>query len=669
LNTSKLIFSFFLFVAFLLSCAKTGTPPGGEKDEDPPIALKSSPENYKTSYDQKNIKITFDEFIKFNDVYNEFTVSPPLEEKPTPSIRGKKIFVEFPSSELDSFTYTLDFGQAVQDYHEGNTLPNFQFVVTKMPYIDSFSVKGVVLDAFTKLPDEEMLFVELNRDFSDTAFQTIKPAYIARTNPKGEFLINHVAPGTYNVFALKDANNNMLFDMPSEAIAFSDEPIILHPDSFPDIPQHPMEMDSAFFDSLAVPDSVPPFLPMSDTMADSIHVADSMQLMTYGYSFNLYTFEEADEFNLYLDDYNRDTKEKLSFLFTENLEHAPELRLLEPDTTGKWFYLEDNPTHDTVHYWLADSNLVSKDSIVVEAKYPETDTTGALITKIDTLVFSFLEKKKSEDKKDKDKKGGLLSRLTGKSDTTEVDTVAPVYRFSIKSNAKSSEHDLNVPVLITTETPVFSYHPELFEAVMMDDTIERPILATLEPDTNNFRKFRVNLKIEPNTTYILKLNEGVLTDIYNRTIDSTEIRFTTQKDDYYGTVNMDVTNIEEPALVQLLNEKEEVQRSYKIYKSQKLTFKYLHPGKYILKVIYDENDNGKWDTGKYSDRIQPEHVEYFPKMLEVRSNWEVEYVWELIDAISTTRPQEEKAEEGEGGGPQSKDKGPSKGSKGKSGSN
>ena len=66
--------------------------------------------------------------------------------------------------------------------------------------------------------------------------------------------------------------------------------------------------------------------------------------------------------------------------------------------------------------------------------------------------------------------------------------------------------------------------------------------------------------------------------------------------------------------------------------SGKVKFEYLLPGKYKIKIIKDRNHNGKWDTGNYRLKLQPEEVVYFPKEIEIRANWDVEENWALSPA-------------------------------------
>ena len=63
--------------------------------------------------------------------------------------------------------------------------------------------------------------------------------------------------------------------------------------------------------------------------------------------------------------------------------------------------------------------------------------------------------------------------------------------------------------------------------------------------------------------------------------------------------------------------------------SQRIAFEYLDPGSYQVKVIYDKNNNLRWDTGDYIKKLQPEKVDYFPAEITIRANWDIEEEWEI----------------------------------------
>ncbi len=81
---NKLSNVIFLVVisAFLINCANRGRPEGGEKDSEPPIVLKSTPENYSTNFTSEEIKIYFNEYVKLKNLQKQLIVSPPMETQP-----------------------------------------------------------------------------------------------------------------------------------------------------------------------------------------------------------------------------------------------------------------------------------------------------------------------------------------------------------------------------------------------------------------------------------------------------------------------------------------------------------------------------------------------------------------------------------------------------------
>ena len=61
------------------------------------------------------------------------------------------------------------------------------------------------------------------------------------------------------------------------------------------------------------------------------------------------------------------------------------------------------------------------------------------------------------------------------------------------------------------------------------------------------------------------------------------------------------------------------------------------PEKYKIKVIYDENGNGKWDSGSFQDKLQPEKVAYINVVEKVRSNFDSEITWDLNVDLTFTK--------------------------------
>lgn len=70
-------------------------------------------------------------------------------------------------------------------------------------------------------------------------------------------------------------------------------------------------------------------------------------------------------------------------------------------------------------------------------------------------------------------------------------------------------------------------------------------------------------------------------------------------------------------------------RTLKAFSDGKVTFDFLAPAKYKVKIIFDTNNNGKWDPGIFSLKQQSERVGYLPEIVKVRSNWDNQYEWDL----------------------------------------
>ena len=69
-------------------------------------------------------------------------------------------------------------------------------------------------------------------------------------------------------------------------------------------------------------------------------------------------------------------------------------------------------------------------------------------------------------------------------------------------------------------------------------------------------------------------------------------------------------------------------------------------------LVIDKNGNGKFDTGNYAEKRQPEDVYYYPKALKLKANWDVEQDWDVFAlpleqqkprAIVKNKPKDEKA--------------------------
>ena len=234
MNSLRCFFRKFILAAFVASlffaCARQGAPTGGPKDTDPPqLDTATSTRNFSTRFSDRRIELTFDEWVTLTDVGTQVLISPPLAKRPEITLKGKKVLVEF--NEKDTLrpntTYTINFGTAVKDLHEGNPAKDLRFVFSTGDFLDSLTVRGNIADAFTGEPIENVSLM-LYDNPSDSVVRKEKPYYLARTDKTGVFDIQNVREGRFKVVAIEDASGDLKWDGQNERIGFPDSLLVLN---------------------------------------------------------------------------------------------------------------------------------------------------------------------------------------------------------------------------------------------------------------------------------------------------------------------------------------------------------------------------------------------------------------------------------------------------------
>lgn len=226
--TIRFRYIFLILTIFMVGCAKRGSITGGLKDTIPPVLSFSTPENYTTNFDAKEIRITFDEYIKIKDLNKQLIVSPPMKYPPvvTPTNASKYINIRIKDTLQPNTTYSFNFGSSIQDNNEGNPYQQFKYVFSTGTYIDSLTLKGYIKDAYAREVDNfvSVMLYEVNEKFNDSVVYKENPRYITNTlDSLKTFQLENLKEGTYLLVALKDANNNNRFNPKSEKIAFHKE--------------------------------------------------------------------------------------------------------------------------------------------------------------------------------------------------------------------------------------------------------------------------------------------------------------------------------------------------------------------------------------------------------------------------------------------------------------
>lgn len=595
----KKFFSGFIILVIIIfsfsDCAKMGSISGGERDTLPPVVLASKPDNYSLRFKQTSIEITFDEFVVLKNINQELIISPPLEERITVKQKGKTVILELNNELKKNTTYTLNFGRAIEDNHEGNVLLNYEFVFSTGDHLDSMAVHGQLLRAFDLLPTKDPVNVMLYDTLYDSAFIKEIPLYIGKTDKNGFFRINNVKADTFRIVALNDFNSNFRFDLPNEEIAFLDTNLILMPEFLSSI----ME-DNLIIDSLEnqVPDTLTK-LSYKDSAYNIQSKSASKRIIV-----DLFLFME-DNAQQFLKDAERTSRHHIFLSFNLPVTDSFSLTSFNPPRND-WYLIEESANRDSFEVWITDTVVIAMDSIFLGLNYTVNDSMKNPVTRIDSVHLTFRDLPGKSNRK-------------GKEELKVVDTSLHISTIRNKATL-----ELYADLPFKSDFPFSSFDTSFIRLYSQPDSVEFMQDFEMRRDTLNLRNIYLRSDWKENTAYRLEVFPGAFSDIYSYTNDSIDVSFKIREESYYGKLLLNVTNINCSQIVELRDAKGGIVQRKIISEDGQLEFLFLPPGKYKIKFINDCNKNGKWDTGNYLMKIQPEKVDFYKGEIEVRSNWDIE---------------------------------------------
>jgi uncharacterized protein (DUF2141 family) len=214
------------FYFLLSSCANIVSPTGGPKDIDPPKAVEAQPPDGSVNFNGKSVLIRFDEYFQAPTLQQDFLISPPLPSKPSFKIQGKTLRITFNDSLAPGTTFRMQFGGAIRDITEGNSMKDFSFVVSTGNHLDSLEIKGLVLNAWDEKTEENLLVMLYPDTLADSLVASTIPLQVTKPDKAGAFAFTHLPEGSYQLFAVSDRNNNLFYDLITEPFAFYPEPVV-----------------------------------------------------------------------------------------------------------------------------------------------------------------------------------------------------------------------------------------------------------------------------------------------------------------------------------------------------------------------------------------------------------------------------------------------------------
>lgn len=608
----------------MYACASMGTPDGGPEDYDPPKFVRSTPEPNAINYNKKKVTIEFDEFIKLEKASEKVIISPPQAEAPEVRASGKKVIVQFQDSIKQDITYTIDFGDAIVDNNANNPLGQFAFAFSTGNTVDTMAVSGTVLNA-ENLEPIKGIQVGLHKNLNDSAFVKLPFDRISRTDSRGRFTIRGVAPGKYRIYALMDGNQNYFFDSKTEQIAWSDSLIV--PSMEPAVRQDTVwnPLDTAKIDTIK-------------TINYTRFLPDNIMLRA---------FKEENDFQ-YLQKSERPKTNQFSIYFSAKNKELPAVKGLDFDEQK--LIVEANSRKDSLLYWITDTILCERDTLTLQLDYWATDTLKQLVPKTDTLRFvnkiprerRLAMREEEMKKKEKERK-----KRARKGDTLSVETKF----LSINVDAPSSL-DLNRNITVSFDEPITSIDTAAIHMAHKVDTVWQDIPFLFVTDTVAPRRYEILADWKPGDEYRLNIDSLAFQGVYGLRTDKVEKNLKVKTLEDYGTLYLNITGAGPHAIVQLLNSSDAVIRQQPVTDKGTCDFYFLQPStKYYIRLFNDSNNNGKWDTGSYEQKLQAEDVYYFPKVWEMKANFEFEENWDInaktldqqkLDEIKKQKPEDDK---------------------------
>ncbi len=515
-----------LSITLISSCAKTGRPDGGPKDELAPLFVTSNPPYESINFKNKEIKLEFNEFIKLKDLNKQLVVSPPLKTPLLVTPQGtasKFLKIKILDTLAENTTYIFNFGNAIEDNNESNKLEGFKYVFSTGNYIDSLKATGTVTDAFLKKEPKKtnIVLYRIDSTFTDSIIYKKQPNYVTTALDTTKFNFTNLKEGKYLLLALEESSNDYIFDPRNDKIGFYRDTITLPKDSI---------------------------------LKKPIRLFKEIQE---------YRFRRAKEVS----------KGKIEFGYEGKIKDL-KVKLLStvPDSFKSVSRFEIDK--DTLNYWYTPIAADSLNFIISNDSF------------LDTVTVQFRKKK--------------LDSLNIKPSTSG--TLHFRDTFFIKSNNPIIKIDTSKIVFINKDTLKVKYSNFISEK-------ENKIGFLFD-------------KVQKEK-YTIKALPGSFTDIYNTKNDSLNYNFNTVELEDYGRITLNIVNTDSKNLIiDLLSGKDNdeiIERRY-IKTSETIVFNLLEPNTYNVRAIIDKNNNKKWDTGNYLQKIAPETIIYYKEELKLRAN-------------------------------------------------
>lgn len=679
------LFFALLAAAIFVQCASIAQPQGGPRDSLPPLIISTVPAQRAVNFKGKQITLNFNEYVTLQDQQKEFIVSPPTlsGSKPSLTVKGRSILVDFSEQPDSNTTYRLDFGNAIADNNEGNRLGNYAYVFSTGPELDTLLMSGLTIDAQTRdsVIGALVFFFDARADFlpdRDSTLFNARADAVFRSDSSGFFLADILRDKDYRVYAILDKNGNQRYESGADYVAILDS--VYNPTRMPDFD---MWIEPATGNKGPRRQIDPPQLRFELFMEEPVRRQTIIGTA-------------------------RPERQKLQIIFN-SIEQAQIVSFRPAGIDSTWLKRENGVKGDTVWYWIApptqqDAEAL-QDTIRATISYMTQDSLWRPQLKTEELSFvhrvfdpnaprarrsatAYADSVRMvKEAKRKAKRAARLqkkwlrvaraiSRRRGDPKRTDAELLADTTLFKQvdvdTTQVEKTRRDEELPpknpfgfkvmaanplnpethIRLLFDYPLRSVDEARIRLTKLSESqsalpnrdrqsvapaqaekVEEPEPFTVELDSATHRLLTIRADWKADDEYGLLIPDSVFRNIAFQANDTLQSTFKVADSSKFGTVIIDLKADEQLGdaeyILELLTADGKVsQRIKHATAGRSYKLRYLTPTRYQLRVTEDRNKNGEWDTGSLVQRRQPERIRYWEhpasgREIIAKENWDV----------------------------------------------
>ena len=556
-------------------CANRIPPTGGPKDETPPILIASIPKDGNTNVKTSELTLLFDELVVAKNIKKELLITPRIEFDYEYKVKKNAIILTLEEHLDSATTYTFNFRNSIVDITESNPAENLVLAFSTGAILDTLQLKGNINDLLTEKPIDKLIVGLYKSDDTLNLFNS-PPYYLAQTDKNGNYLFRNLKPEEYTLNAFADANNNLICETDREAYAFTN----------------------------------------STVKIDSNIVADTLKLQ----SLNIDTLQL------------KRTRNSGQYFVAVANKYLTHLELKTTNDSTLWYSLDKDQKEIKIY-----NTFSLKDSLMVQLSMTDSLNTNA----IDTFYLKFPESTRNYDEYKMDLKELEVypesKRISFKVSTTKpsriiyedsirikVDTLGPIQFDSTWNISINKNH---------TEFEFINYLPKSYLDSISTASSEEDNSRGKTIDRNDLGNKPNRGATEKSTTksastlnYQLEVPFATFQSIEADSSKHKELKLSPNYNKDFGILMGVITTEYSNYFIQLLTT--DFKLVQEITPTTKYKIRHIKPGEYLVRIMIDTNNNGKWDPGNILLNQLPEPVLIYKNetgnsKTTIRANWEI----------------------------------------------